>query len=237
MLLRANTLAKGCSGARIQTAELLLDCLNRGVLPHVPSRGSVGASGIWRRWPTSRFRSSARARPGRRRAHERGEDCSVGLGPALNSRRRKGLADQRHAIHGRVRRTGSLRARRLAKPRTSRARCRSRRYRARGSFIPEIHDLRPLRGPARLGRERRSRLLEGSAINESHRWCDQVQTRNGCAARRRSTALRVPARLREATVAVELNAATDNPLVLVDEGCSCRTATSTGSRSPLRSMR
>src|SRR5580765_1931899 len=45
MLLRANALAKGNSGARVETVELLLDCLNRGVLPHVPSRGSVGASG------------------------------------------------------------------------------------------------------------------------------------------------------------------------------------------------
>src|SRR5712691_5841693 len=45
MLLRVNALAKGCSGARIETVELLLDCLNRGLLPYVPSRGSVGASG------------------------------------------------------------------------------------------------------------------------------------------------------------------------------------------------
>src|SRR5439155_6604327 len=45
MLLRANTLAKGNSGARVETVELLLECLNRGVLPRVPSRGSVGASG------------------------------------------------------------------------------------------------------------------------------------------------------------------------------------------------
>src|ERR671933_193490 len=45
MLLRANALAKGCSGARAETVELLVECLNRGVLPHVPSRGSVGASG------------------------------------------------------------------------------------------------------------------------------------------------------------------------------------------------
>src|SRR5205807_1498276 len=44
MLLRANALAKGFSGARPQTVELLIECLNRGVLPHVPSRGSVGAS-------------------------------------------------------------------------------------------------------------------------------------------------------------------------------------------------
>src|SRR2546423_3455103 len=45
MLLRANALAKGYSGARPETVELLVECLNRGVLPHVPSRGSVGASG------------------------------------------------------------------------------------------------------------------------------------------------------------------------------------------------
>src|SRR5205809_937674 len=45
MLLRANALAKGYSGARVETVELLLECLNRGVVPHVPARGSVGASG------------------------------------------------------------------------------------------------------------------------------------------------------------------------------------------------
>ena len=45
MLLRANTLAKGFSGAHISTVELLIECLNRGVLPRVPARGSVGASG------------------------------------------------------------------------------------------------------------------------------------------------------------------------------------------------
>src|SRR3954454_15082161 len=45
MLLRANALAKGNSGARVDTVELLLECLSRGVLPRVPARGSVGASG------------------------------------------------------------------------------------------------------------------------------------------------------------------------------------------------
>jgi histidine ammonia-lyase len=45
MLLRANALAKGFSGARVATVELLVECLNRGVVPVVPSRGSVGASG------------------------------------------------------------------------------------------------------------------------------------------------------------------------------------------------
>src|SRR5436309_6594835 len=45
MVLRANALAKGTSGARIETVELLLECLARGIVPRVPSRGSVGASG------------------------------------------------------------------------------------------------------------------------------------------------------------------------------------------------
>ena len=45
LLLRANTVAKGYSGARVETVELLVECLNRGVLPVVPARGSVGASG------------------------------------------------------------------------------------------------------------------------------------------------------------------------------------------------
>src|SRR4030095_5576483 len=45
MALRANVLAKGFSGIRLETLDLLLALLNRGVHPMVPSRGSVGASG------------------------------------------------------------------------------------------------------------------------------------------------------------------------------------------------
>jgi histidine ammonia-lyase len=45
LALRANALAKGFSGARPEVADLLLAMLERDVLPIVPSRGSVGASG------------------------------------------------------------------------------------------------------------------------------------------------------------------------------------------------
>src|SRR5436190_304543 len=45
MLLRANALAKGTSGARSVVVDVLVACLNAGIVPHVPSRGSVGASG------------------------------------------------------------------------------------------------------------------------------------------------------------------------------------------------
>ena len=45
LLLRANVLAKGCSGVRKEVAELLVAMLQHRIHPVVPSRGSVGASG------------------------------------------------------------------------------------------------------------------------------------------------------------------------------------------------
>jgi histidine ammonia-lyase len=45
ILLRANSLAKGYSGVRPEIIDSLILILNRGVVPVVPSRGSVGASG------------------------------------------------------------------------------------------------------------------------------------------------------------------------------------------------
>ena len=45
LLLRANTLAMGHSGVRRNLVELLVALLNAGIHPVVPSRGSLGASG------------------------------------------------------------------------------------------------------------------------------------------------------------------------------------------------
>jgi histidine ammonia-lyase len=45
MLVRANALAAGHSGLRLETLVALLELLNRGVHPVVPAQGSVGASG------------------------------------------------------------------------------------------------------------------------------------------------------------------------------------------------
>lgn len=45
MLLRANALAKGYSGIRLSTLETLLQMLNKGVHPVIPEKGSLGASG------------------------------------------------------------------------------------------------------------------------------------------------------------------------------------------------
>jgi histidine ammonia-lyase len=45
LLVRANTLAKGFSGVRPEVIQLLIEMLNQGVHPCVPSQGSLGASG------------------------------------------------------------------------------------------------------------------------------------------------------------------------------------------------
>ncbi|MCD6098168.1 histidine ammonia-lyase [bacterium] len=45
MLLRANSLAKGFSGVRVELVERLLEFLNEGIVPVVYNRGSIGASG------------------------------------------------------------------------------------------------------------------------------------------------------------------------------------------------
>jgi histidine ammonia-lyase len=45
MLLRANVIAKGYSGARAELVDLLVGMLNHGLYPPTPEQGSVGASG------------------------------------------------------------------------------------------------------------------------------------------------------------------------------------------------
>src|SRR5207248_3662291 len=88
---------------------------------------------------------------------------------------------------------------------------------SRTSFLPQIHRLRPLRGQ-RDSAANVLRLLEGSAINEAHKWCDKVQDAYSlrCAPQVHG-ASRDLLDYVEATIAIELNAATDNPLVFVEE--------------------
>lgn len=45
ILLRANSMAKGFSGVRAVVIDTLCEMLNRGIIPFIPSQGSVGASG------------------------------------------------------------------------------------------------------------------------------------------------------------------------------------------------
>ena len=221
MLLRANTLAKGNSGARVETVELLLECLERGVLPVVPSRGSVGASG-----DLAPLAHLALPLVGEGEAFLDGERLPgfealtrVGLEPTrLEAKEGLSLINGTQFMAAFLS-LGLVRARRLA--RAADLACALSLEALQGSrtsFLPQIHALRPLRGQADAAANV-LRLLEGSAIIESHRWCDKVQDAYSlrCAPQVHG-ASRDLLDYADYTVSVELNAATDNPLVLVDDG-------------------
>ena len=86
------------------------------------------------------------------------------------------------------------------------------------SFHPAIHEARPHRGQSLSAATLRA-LLAGSAIVESHKWCDKVQDAYSlrCAPQVHG-ASRDLLEYVERTVAIEVNAATDNPLVLLEAG-------------------
>jgi histidine ammonia-lyase len=87
----------------------------------------------------------------------------------------------------------------------------------RTSFLPQIHALRPFRGQ-QASAANLLHLMEGSAIIEAHRWCDKVQDPYSlrCAPQVHG-AVRDLLDYVDYVVSTELNAATDNPLVLVDD--------------------
>ena len=221
LLLRANALAKGYSGARVETGELLVECLNRGVLPVVPARGSVGASG-----DLAPLAHLALPLVGEGQAVVEGEVLDgatalrrVGLEPIrLVSKEGLSLVNGTQFMAA-MAALGVQRARRLAA--TADLACALSLEALRGSrssFAPAVHRSRPLQGQVDAAANI-WRLLDGSAIIESHRWCDKVQDAYAlrCAPQVHG-ACRDLLDYVEATVAVELNAATDNPLVLVGEG-------------------
>jgi histidine ammonia-lyase len=221
LLLRANALAKGYSGARAIIVEQLVEFLNRGLLPHVPSRGSVGASG-----DLAPLAHLALPLIGEGEAWFDGEllpgeDAlgAAGLEP-IRLQAKEGLSlvngTQFMAAFGAL---GLIRAQRLAK--TADIACAVSLEALQGSrtsFIPPIHEARPLRGQG-ASAANVLRLLDDSAINEAHRWCDKVQD---------AYSLRCAPQVHGAsrdlldyaayTVETELNSATDNPLVLVEDG-------------------
>src|SRR3989440_6985931 len=220
MLLRANALAKGNSGARIETVELLLECLANGVLPRVPSRGSVGASGDLA--PRAHL---ALPLVGEGEAWFDGDLLSgadalaaAGLEPTRLAAK-EGLSlingTQFMAAYGAL---GIVRARRLAQAADLACALSLEALQgSRTSFLPQIHRLRPLRGQA-ASAANLLRLLERSAIIEAHRWCDKVQDAYSlrCAPQVHGASRDLLDHV-EYTVSVELNSATDNPLVLVED--------------------
>ena len=220
-LLRANALAKGSSGVRVEPVQLLLDLLTAGVVPVVPSRGSLGASG-----DLAPLAHLGLVLVGEGQARFGGETlpggealARAGLEPVVLAAK-EGLA----LINGTqfMAAIGALvlaRARRLVRIADVAAAQTLEAVRAsRTPFAPELQALRPHPGQI-ASAANLYRLLDDSEIVASHRWCGRVQDAYSlrCAPQVHG-AVRDAVAYAEGVVGIELNAATDNPIVLAERG-------------------
>ncbi|HEX2376389.1 MAG TPA: histidine ammonia-lyase [Gaiellales bacterium] len=219
ILLRANALAKGTSGVRRELVELLLQLLGGGVLPIVPSRGSLGASGDLA--PLAHLAlvlvGEGSARVGDEVLPGADALARAGLAP-VELAAKEGLA----LINGTqfMAAIGALvlmRARRLVKLADLAAAQTIEAVRgSRTPFSPELQALRPHPGQEASAANLYA-LLDDSQIVASHRWCGRVQDAYSlrCSPQVHG-AVRDAVAYAERAIAIELNAATDNPLVLAD---------------------
>jgi len=223
MALRANVLAKGYSGIRRATLEVLIELVNRRVHPVVPSRGSVGASG-----DLAPLAHLALVLIGEGRATVGDDPADLDGGAALTRAgltpvdlgAKEGLA----LINGTqasaaVAALALLGAERLARATDIAAALSIDGL--RGSyhpFEPRLHDPRPYPGQ-RASAANLLRLLQDSAINRSHENCGRVQDAYSmrCAPQVHGAARDALAYVRR-TLEIEANAATDNPMVFAGTG-------------------
>jgi histidine ammonia-lyase len=222
MLLRANALARGRSGCRVEVVDRLLELLNHGLHPLVPEAGSVGASG-----DLAPLAHVALALIGEGEVETRGAVVPAGealrragLGP-LDLEAKEGLA----LINGTQATTGlgvlallrserALEALECAGAMTLEA--------LKGTpeaFRPEVHALRAHAGQV-ASAGRLTALLADSEIRESHRYGDpRIQDAYSlrCMPQIHGAARQALGYVR-GVLEVEVNSVTDNPLILLELG-------------------
>ena len=211
MALRANVLAKGFSGIRVETLEALLAMVNRGVHPRVPSRGSVGASG-----DLAPLAHLALVLVGEGEVLDRSLR-DAGLQP-VTLEAKEGLA----LINGTQVSTAVLALALAGAERLSRAADITAALSIdalMGSYHPfesRIHQPRPFKGQA-VAADNLLRLLQNSGINASPVNCGRVQDAYSmrCAPQVHGAAREALSWVRH-IVDIEMNAATDNPMVFAD---------------------
>ncbi|MGB5837924.1 MAG: histidine ammonia-lyase [Albidovulum sp.] len=220
MVLKLLSLGRGASGVRWSLIELLQDMLANGVTPVIPSQGSVGASGDLA--PLAHMTAvimgegqaeyQGQVMPGAQALDKAGLK-PIALGP------KEGLA----FINGTQFSTafalaGLFKGWRAAQSAlVTSALSTDAIMGSTAPLQPEIHALRGHRGQIDAAATMRA-LLEGSEIRESHRTGDtRVQDPYciRCQAQVTGAAMDV-LRQAAATLQIEANAATDNPLVLVE---------------------
>jgi histidine ammonia-lyase len=224
LLLRANAIAKGFSGGRPVVAETLCAMLNAGVLPVIPAQGSVGASG-----DLAPLAHLALVAIGEGEAIYRGRRIpgrealdAAGIAP-LTLEAKEGLA-LLNGTQGMLSLLAlALHDAEIAVDTADVAAALSLDA-LRGSpaaFDRRIANARPFPGHATSARNL-ERLNRGSEIRESHRSVQKdprVQDPYSlrCAPQVHGAVRDALTQIR-ATVEVELNSATDNPLVFADSG-------------------
>ncbi|MBS2027081.1 MAG: histidine ammonia-lyase [Deltaproteobacteria bacterium] len=218
MALRANVLAKGYSGIRPSTLQLLVECINRGLVPVVPERGSVGASG-----DLAPLAHLALVLIGEGEAFVEGQRMSgraalekIGLKPiVLEAKEGLALVNGTQAMCA-VGIPALLRAEELAElADLAGAMTLEGLLGSHKPFMPEIHQLRGQSGQAQCAAHLRE-ILVGSEIVKSHENCAKVQDPYSlrCMPQVHGAA-RDGLSFVRGILSREANAATDNPLVFV----------------------
>ena len=226
LLLRANALAKGFSGIRPVVVETLCAMLAHGVHPVIPSQGSVGASG-----DLAPLAHLAQVVVGEGEAIFRGKKLAgaeamkqAGIAPVrLEAKEGLALLNGTQAMLALL--SLGLREAELLMD-TADVACALSLDALRGS--PAAYDARIAAVRPHAGHEITARNLErlnrGSAIRESHRSPEKdprVQDAYSlrCAPQVHGAVRDALAQVR-ATLTIELNSATDNPLVFAATGAA-----------------
>lgn len=216
LLLRTNVLAKGFSGVRLELVELLVEMLNKKVHPLIPTKGSVGASG-----DLAPLAHLAAVAIGEGEAYFDGKKFSgkaalekAGLKP-LELAPKEGLS----LINGTQQMTalGALSLKKAEELVNLADLIASASLDGvlgtEKAFAAWVQETRPYPGQKRSA-ELVRRFMEGSEIAKSHESCDRVQDPYSfrCAPQVHG-AVRELLRFVRETLSIEMNAATDNPLV------------------------
>lgn len=221
MLLRANALAKGYSGVRVEVIETLIEMLNKDVVPVIPQQGSVGSSG-----DLAPLAHMALVLIGEGEAYISGKVLSGK--EALNKAKIKPLVLQAKEgvalINGTqpMSAVGTLAVHDALNLVLDATIASSMSLEAlRGTRVAadeRIHSTRPHEGQTDVARAQRKILLD-SEINQSHADCGKVQDAYSLRCIPQVLGASLDAiRYVYSVLEVEINAATDNPLVFGADG-------------------
>jgi histidine ammonia-lyase len=221
MVLRANVIAMGYSGVRMEVLKRLIDMINKGVHPLIPEQGSVGASGDLA--PLAHLTSVL---IGEGEAVFQGEVMSgkkamekAGI-PILTLKAKEGLA----LINGTQVMTAVgllalLRAERLCKVADIVGTCTLEALKGTlSAFDPDIQKVRPFPGQLAVSNNFQ-KLDRDSEIAESHKFCSRIQDAYSlrCIPQVHG-AVRDALTFVRQILEIEVNSATDNPLIFPDQG-------------------